>query len=64
MLRAVERECYSPTAPNKALEPTAYSVRSAPAFGGGSPPAFGAKGAEKKQQNMQKGMCTLFLFSQ
>ncbi len=28
-------------APNKALEPPAYSVRSAPAFGGGSPRALG-----------------------
>jgi hypothetical protein len=27
--------------PNQALEPTAYSVRSAPAFGGGSPRALG-----------------------
>ena len=29
------------TAPNQALEPTPYSVRSAPAFGRGSPLAFG-----------------------
>jgi hypothetical protein len=30
------------TAPNQALEPTANSVRYAPAVGGGSPPALGA----------------------
>jgi hypothetical protein len=30
------------TAPNKALEPTANSVRYAPAVGGGPPRAFGA----------------------
>jgi SAM-dependent methyltransferase len=29
--------------PNKAVEPTAYSVRCAPASGGGSPLAFGVK---------------------
>jgi hypothetical protein len=29
------------TPPNQALEPTAYSVRCAPASGGGSPRAFG-----------------------
>jgi hypothetical protein len=51
-------------APNQALEPTANSVRCAPAVGGGSPRAFGVKSAEKKQKNMQKVMCTLFLFSQ
>jgi hypothetical protein len=31
------------SAPNIALEPTAYSVRCAPAFGGGSLLAFGFK---------------------
>jgi hypothetical protein len=35
--------------PNKALEPTAYSVRCAPAFGGGSPRALGATGAESEK---------------
>jgi hypothetical protein len=36
------------SAPNQALEPTPYSLRYAPASGRGSPPAFGAKGAEEK----------------
>jgi len=40
------------TAPNKALEPTPYSVRYAPAFGRGSPPALGAYGVEEKTQEM------------
>lgn len=33
------------SSPTIALEPTAYSVRCAPAFGGGSPPAFGSQAA-------------------
>jgi hypothetical protein len=36
-----KRSTMSRAAPNKALEPTANSVRSAPAVGGGSPRAFG-----------------------
>jgi len=34
-------------APNQALEPTPYSLRFAPAFGRGSPRAFGACGGEE-----------------
>ena len=37
------REAVPEPVPNQALEPTANSVRSAPAVGGGSPRAFGAQ---------------------
>ncbi len=43
------------TEPNKAVEPTPSSVRSAPASGRGSPLAFGARGAEEKPKASAPG---------
>ena len=38
--------------PNKAVEPTPYSLRLASAFGRGSPPAFGTQNTVALQENL------------